>query len=148
MKSLLFIVAVAVICMFFPPGVLYPETRSSSIKRSDNIDKADNLGDEFQKQGPWSRQAPAGDGSTATPQPEEYLATPKSQIPGSESEGGSVQYPLCYNPYKQVYESCAPMDSSDFQLRLRSPAFRLWWKKGRTCPSGYYFVPEKGCYRR
>jgi hypothetical protein len=147
-RSILFLVAVAVICMFFPPGAVYSETRSSSINKADNIDKADNLGEEFQNQGPWSRQAPATEGSIGTPQPEEYLAAPESQLSGSESDGASVQYPLCYDPYKQDYESCDPMDSSDFQLRFRSPDFRLWWTKGRTCPSGYYFVPGKGCYRR
>jgi hypothetical protein len=137
----------AAICMFFVPGPLNAEIQSSANIRTDNIERANKLGEEFQKQGPWSRKSPQDQDFYGIPQPEDYLATPESQLPKSESDMSSVPYPLCYNPYTRVYEYCYSGDSSYFQSRFSSPEFRFWWKRGRTCPPGYYFVPKEGCYR-
>jgi len=147
MRLILHMVAFIAMLMFLLPDALYSETKSSAKKRSGDIEKADQLGEEFQKQGPWTRQAPQAGGFYGMPQPEDYLATPESQRPKDESESSVMQYPLCYNPYNRVYEYCYPRESSYFNLRFRSPEFRFWWRRGRACPPGYYFVPEEGCYR-
>lgn len=147
MRLILHMVAFVAMLMFLLPDTLYSETKPAVKKKSDNIEKADQLGEEFQKQGPWTRQAPQDGGFYGMPQPKDYLAPPESQLPQYESENSTVQYPLCYNPYNRAYEYCYSGDSSYFQLRFRSPDFRFWWRRGRTCPPGYHFVPEEGCYR-
>ncbi len=76
-----------------------------------------------------------------------YQTTPDSQIHKDESGYDITQYPLCYNIYSGVYEYCYPGESSYYRSRFRSPAFRSGWRRGRACPPGYYFVPEKGCYQ-
>jgi hypothetical protein len=124
----------------------YAEAGALPLNNKD-IKKADRLGEDFQQQGPWSRQEPLGGGFYGIPQPEEYQATPESQIPNDEPGSGITQYPLCYNPYSGSYEYCYPRESFYFRSRFSSPDFRIWWKRGRACPPGYYFVPKQGCYR-
>jgi hypothetical protein len=113
-----------------------------------NIEKADRLGEKFQRQGPWSRKEPQDGLFYGIPQPGEYLATPESQLPKDDSGVGITQYPLCYNPYTGSYEYCYPRGSSNFRARFRSADFRSWWRRGGACPPGYYFMPGEGCYRR
>jgi hypothetical protein len=147
MESLIHKVIFSAICMFLLSEPLNAEIKSPSNIRSENLERVNNLGEEFQRQGPWSRKSPQDGGFYDIPQPDSYLATPESQLPKSEPEVSAVPYPLCYNPYIRVYEYCYSGDSSYFQSRFSSPQFRFWWKRGRTCPPGYYFVPEEGCYR-
>lgn len=125
----------------------YSEAGALSLRDSD-IEKADRLGEGFQKQGPWSRQESRGNGFSVIPQPEEYRTASDSQAQKDESEYGMNQYPLCYNPYAGLYEYCYPRESSLYRSRFRSSEFRSWWRKGRICPPGYYFVPDEGCYRK
>lgn len=136
-----------VVCFFSLPGVLFCETGNLQRKNSDTIETADKLGEDFQKQGPWSRKESPGDGFYGIPQPGEYQ-TPGSQVPEEESEYNINQYPLCYNPYERLYEYCYPKGSSYYRSRFRSPDFWSWWRRGRVCPPGYYFVPEEGCYKK
>ncbi len=131
---------------FILPGDLLCETGSPLKRNPDPIEKADKLGEEFQREGPWSRQAPQG-GFYDVPQPRDYLATPGSQFPPDDAGSDMTQYPLCYNPYAGYYEYCYPRESSYFRSRLRTPGFRSWWRRGRSCPPGYHFIPEEGCYR-
>lgn len=132
---------------FIPPCLVYCEADTLHERNSDNIEKADRLGEDFQNQGPWSRQRSPDDNFYAIPQPREYQATPGSQIPEVEPKYDITQYPLCYNPYAGAYEYCYRGGSSFYRSGFRSPSFGLKWRRGRSCPPGYYFVPEKGCYR-
>ncbi|MBI5634440.1 MAG: hypothetical protein HZA15_13300 [Nitrospirae bacterium] len=135
------------VCFFILPGFVFSEAATLQKRASDRIEEADRLGEDFQNQGPWSRQEPQGSGFYGIPQPEDYLATPGSQVPADESGNDMARYPLCYNPYAGTYEYCYPRESSYYRSGFRSPSFRPGWGRGKTCPPGYYFVPEKGCYR-
>lgn len=131
-------------------GVLSSPTYAAAGKlqtRDRDIEKADRLGEDFQRKGPWTRPESSGDGFYGIPQPEEYLASPESKLPKEDRGAALTHYPLCYSPYTGYYEYCYPRESSYFKSRFRSPAFRSWWRSGRACPPGYYFVPEEGCYR-
>lgn len=110
---------------------------------SNNVEKADRLGEEFQGQMPGAIEKPKKEPDLNTPQPQEYVA-PSATTPSEQNQ----TWPVCYNPYTQTYERCYLPDSEDFRIRYRSPKFRIWWEKGRSCPAGYYFVPGSGCYRR
>jgi hypothetical protein len=106
---------------------------------------ANELGDDFQRQMPYSKENPqSGEGQT---QPQDYTAPPDREKPEPQTTPQGTDYPLCYNPYTRVYEYCHPEDTDSFRLRLRSPDFRFWWEHGRSCPPGYYFKPGWGCYR-
>ncbi len=134
------ILIILVLVLF--PFHAYAETPSPSPKDKD-IEKADKLGEEFQKQMPWSKErTPGGEPLTRElPQP------PESQKQKDESESQFTRYPLCYNYYTRRYEYCYPRDSDYFMLRFQSPKFRFWWEHGRSCPPGYHFVPGEGCLR-
>lgn len=134
-------------CVFFYSGVMFCEAGSPARVNPDDIEEANRLGEEFQRLGPWTRKKPQGDGFYGIPQPQEYLATPQSQLPQDESGSDSGQYPLCYNPYAGSYEYCYPRDSSYFRSRFSSPGFRSWWRQGGNCPSGHHFRQGEGCYR-
>lgn len=110
---------------------------------SGNIEKVDRLGEEFQGQMPGTKERPEKESGFDTPQPQEYVA-PSAVVPTGQNQAG----PVCYNPYTQMYERCYLPDSEDFRGWYRSPKFRTWWERGRSCPSGYYFVPGSGCYPR
>jgi len=122
---------------------------------SDDTDKADKLGEDFQKQSPWFREKPKSDENTGTPQPEQYLRNPEGEkkeetqkYPYCRYPDCPEQYALCYNPDLDTYEYCYPADSDHFRLRFRSPKFRDWWERERACPAGYSFTPDGGCYPR
>jgi len=136
------VISLGIVFLFF---CSYSEAGALSVTDKD-IEKADRLGEEFQKQGPWSRQEPQDGLFYGIPQQGKYLTTPESEL---QDGSGSVltQYPLCYSPYTGSYEYCYPRGSSYFKSRFRSPAFRSWWRRGRVCPPGYYFMPDEGCYR-
>lgn len=107
---------------------------------------ASELGEDFQKQMPYSKEKPqSGEGQ---PQPRDYTAPPEREKPEARTPAQAPDYPLCYDPYTRTYEYCHPEDSDSFRMRLRSPDFRFWWESGRTCPPGYYFRPGWGCYQR
>jgi hypothetical protein len=141
----LFLIVIMLVSMAVGYSCSSAEAGKVSAK-SDAIQQADRLGEDFQQQGPWSRREPLGDGFYGVPQPKEYQTDFGGHLPQDESGFDTSQYPLCYNPYTSVYEYCYPRESPYFLSRFRSPAFRLWWRKGRICPPGYYFVPDKGCY--
>lgn len=119
------------------PCALYSETRSSDIER------ADRLGEEFQKQMPWSKEKPQSGEFYGTPQPKDYLSPPEKEETQSEPD---AQYPYCYDPYTGYYEYCYrgydPLYGDDYwRLRFR-------WDHGKRCPPGFHFKPGWGCYRR
>lgn len=137
LKTILIILALALFSSHS-----YAETGAPSPKDKD-IEKADKLGEEFQRQMPWSKErAPAGE-----PLTRDVPQSPESQKPKDEPESQWKQYPLCYNPHTHRYEYCYPGDPDYFMLRFRSPKFRFWWDYGRSCPPGYYFAPGQGCFR-
>lgn len=136
---------------------IYSEQRMGvllSFAASDNTEKADKLGEEFQKQSPWFREKPKSGESTGVPQPEQYLRCTEDK---KEEETQSnpycyypyceEQYPLRYDPDTKPYEYCYPVDSFSYKFRFRSPKFRLWWDQERACPPGYFFRPNFGCTR-
>jgi len=127
--------------------VFSPAAYSENAVSQGDAEKAGQLGEDFQKQTPWGKDAPDTGEFRGTPQPKEYRSSPEDEQP--RDEGQKVrEYPLCYNPYTGGYEYCYPSDSYYFRMRFRSPEFRFWWEHGRTCPPGYYFRPGWGCYRR
>jgi len=144
----LLLVIFSIICSEQHIGVLL------SLAESDNAEKADKLSEDFQKQSPWFREKSESGESKGTPQPDLYLRTPEGQKEETQ-EYPYCRYPycpeqsaLCYNPDLDIYENCYPADSSHFKIRFRSPKFRLWWERERTCPPGYFFTPDGGCYHR
>ncbi len=147
MKALSSKAIVILICMVLSHGLLSAENISSSGRASDSIQRAMNLGDEFQDMGPWSGHAGRDSGFYGLAQPRDYLTAPESKRITTDQGTDSAAYPLCYNPYQRAYEYCYPRDSAYFQLLLRSADFRAWWSRGRVCPPGYYFRYGKGCYR-
>ncbi len=149
-----FIKIIFVLLALLVLSLIYPQNYFSvplSLAASDDAEKADKLGEEFQKQAPWFREKPQGDEGKGEPQPELYIHTPEGKeekqdkYPYCRYPDCPEQYPLCYNPDLEVYEYCYPADSSDFRLRFHSPKFRLWWEHERVCPPGYFFTPGSGC---
>ena len=114
---------------------------------SGNIERANELGEDFQRQMPYSKEKPQSGETPGQAQPGDYVAPPEREKnePAAQPRGGD--YPVCYNPYTRAYENCNPEDSENWRLRYSSPDFRLWWEQGRSCPPGYYFRPGRGCYR-
>ncbi len=129
---------------------------------SEDIGKADQIGEEFQRQAPWSETAPGSGAYHAPPQPEEYLSPPEPEEP----EPPAAPRPYCYNPYTGLYEYCYPGgylhgyfhpryryeylhsdEDTRYRFELDLPGFYLYWEKGGRCPPGYRFIPEWGCYR-
>jgi hypothetical protein len=127
--------AAVCICLFSYPA--YPEDAS----------RANELGEDFQRQIPGYKEKPQGGETPGQTQPQDYTAPPDREKPEPQTTPQGTDYPLCYNPYTRVYEYCHPEDTDSFRLRLRSPDFRFWWERGRSCPPGYYFKPGWGCYR-
>jgi hypothetical protein len=111
-----------------------------------DIQRADNLGDEFQKQMPYSKEKPQSGETPGQPQPEHYVAPPERERPDAAQPPGNG-YPLCYNPYYGRYEPCYPEGSEQWRHFYSSPHFQLWWDKWRSCPSGHHFRIGKGCFR-
>lgn len=109
---------------------------------------ASELGDDFQRQMPYSKERPQSGETPGQAQPEDYTAPPERERNEAPSEPQGRDFPLCYNPYTGGYENCHPEGSEYWRLRYDSPDFRFWWEHGRTCPPGYYFKPGRGCYRR
>ena len=145
----LFSVLVSILCSEEHMGI------SSAVASSDDVEKSDKLGDDFQKQSPWFREKPKSGESTGTPQPEQYLRNPEGEkkeetqkYPYCRYPDCPGQYALCYNPDLDTYEYCYPANSDNFRMRFRSPKFRLWWERERRCPPGYSFAPDGGCYPR
>ena len=143
----LLLVIFSIICSEQHIGVLL------SLAESDNAEKTDKLGEDFQRQLPWFREKPESGESKGTPQPELYQRTPEGDKNGEKQKYPYCRYPdcpgqytLCYNPDLDLYEYCYPADSFDFRMRFRSPKFRLWWEQERVCPPGYFFKSGTGCY--
>ncbi len=141
------LIVLSMICSQQYIGVL------SSFAASDNAEKVDKLGEDFQKQSPWFRDKPESGESKGIPQPELYQRTPEGNK-GEETQKYPYcrypdcpgQYALCYNPDADLYEYCYPADSFDFRMRFHSPKFRLWWEQERVCPPRYFFKHGTGCY--
>lgn len=112
-----------------------------------DIQRADELGNDFQRQMPGFREKPQSGETPGQAQPGDYVAPPEREKNEPASQPRSGDYPLCYNPYTRAYETCYPEGSENWRLRYGSPDFRLWWESGRSCPPGYYFRPGRGCYR-
>ena len=113
-----------------------------------SVSRANELGDDFQRQMPYSKEKPQSGETPGQAQPEDYTAPPERERTEAPSQPQGYDNPLCYNPYTRGYENCYPEGSEYWRQRYDSPDFRLWWEHGRTCPSGYYFNPGRGCYRR
>lgn len=131
---LLKISLIPMILIFLFSQSLYSWAASPSKK---DIEKADKLGEEFQKDMPWAKDR----------QPQKEPLTPAPQTPSAATEQKTLQYPMCYNPYTGGFESCNPDDYEHFNLRWQSQKFRFWWEHGRACTKGYHFKPGWGCYR-
>lgn len=114
---------------------------------SQDLRRAEELGNDFQQQMPYSTERPGSGETPGQAQPGDYVAPPEREQgePAAQPRGGD--YPVCYNPYTRAYEPCYPQDSEYWRMRYNSPDFRIWWEQGRSCPSGYYFRPGRGCYR-
>lgn len=112
-----------------------------------DVRKADQLGEEFQKQMPYSKEKPQSGETPGQSQPKEYITPPESHKLRASPEPKNYEYPFCYNPYTRLYEYCYQDDYDTFRLRYRSPELLFWWEHGRRCPPGYYFKPGWGCYR-
>jgi hypothetical protein len=138
---------ISIVISFLIISLSSSSAQESSVPSVTDVEKADQLGDEFQRQMPWYARTPQSGAFFGIPQPKEYLSAPESEIPPESSEYLSRQYPLCYDPYTGSYEYCKPRNSYYFRVKLRSPQFRFWWSKGRFCPYGYFFIPDRGCYR-
>jgi hypothetical protein len=132
---------------FLSASSLHSETENVTEPDSNKFERVEQLGEEFQRLMPWSRRTPQSDTYYDTPQPKEYFSTPEIELPQKDADYQYMRYPLCYNPYNRLYEYCYSRDSNYFKLRFRSPEFRFWWKSGRGCPAGFYFVPGSGCYK-
>lgn len=128
------IIIIPLVLLFIFSQPLYSDAASPSKK---DIEKADKLGEEFQKEMPWAKER----------QPQKELLTPVPPPPADTTESKTVQNPMCYNPYTGAFESCNPDDYEHFRLRWQSQKFRFWWEHGRACPAGYHFNPGWGCYR-
>lgn len=128
------------------PSSLYSETLSSDIER------ADQLGKEFQRQMPWSKDIPKSGAYEGMTQPEGYYFAPEKEL--SEEEMSKMSKPpYCYNPGTYRYEYCYPSyDNLKYydhnKYRLRLPGFYLYWGHGEKCPPKYHFSPERGCYEK
>ncbi len=129
------VAAVVFVFLFSCPG--YPG----------NIERANEMGEDFQRQMPYSKERPQTGETPGQAQPGDYVAPPEREKSEPPSQPQAGDYPLCYNPYTRTYENCYPQDSESWRLRYNSPDFRLWWDHGRSCPSGYYFRSGRGCYR-
>jgi hypothetical protein len=112
-----------------------------------SLEKADELGDDFQRQMPWSREKPQSGETPGQAQPRDYVAPPEREKTETTTRPQGETFPLCFNPYTRGYETCYPEDSEHWRTWYNSPDFRLWWEQGRSCPRGYYFRPGRGCYR-
>ncbi len=112
-----------------------------------NLRRADELGEDFQRQMPYSKDKTQSSETPVQAQPREYTAPAGGEQPSATGIQGN-EYPLCYNPLSGVYEYCDPGDSEYFRQRFQSPDFRYWWERGRACPPGYYFRQGWGCYRK
>ena len=111
-----------------------------------SISRANELGDDFQRQMPYSREGPQSGETPGQMQPGDYTSPPERERPEATSQPQGGDYPLCFNPYTRGYENCYPEGSEYWRLRYNSPEFRYWWEHGRTCPQGYYFKPGRGCF--
>lgn len=112
-----------------------------------DIQRADELGEDFQRQMPYSKERPQSGETPGQAQPKDYIAPPEREKTEPTPRPQGYDYPLCFNPYTRAYENCYPEDSEHWRLRYSSPDFRFWWEHGRACPPGYYFRPGRGCYR-
>ncbi|MCL5023432.1 MAG: hypothetical protein M1497_08730 [Nitrospirae bacterium] len=134
-------VFMAAICLFlFSGGKCLSAT-------SGEIDKADRLGEEFQRQMPYSKERPETGETPGQTQPGDYTAPSEREGTLAPAQPGGYDEPLCYDPYTGTYEYCYPEDSDYFRSRFQSPGFPFWWERGRSCPPGYHFEPGRGCYR-
>ena len=129
-------------------GEVKPAEKSPS---AGDIEKANQLGEEFQRQMPWSRESPQSGEYYGSPQPKSYFSTPERELP--ESEPPMAQYPFCYNPYTRIYEYCYPPEYGYYnsqgydyyylrgygyyypgeyyyRFRLHLPEFRFYWEYG------------------
>ncbi len=112
-----------------------------------DIERANELGEDFQRQMPYSKERPQTGETPGQVQPGDYVAPPERERNEPPPQPRAGDSPVCYNPYTRAYETCYPQDSEYWRLRYSSPEFRLWWDQGRSCPSGYYFKHGRGCYR-
>ncbi len=133
-KSWIVLTAVTCVCLLSCPAF------------AGGIYRADELGDDFQGQMPYSKDRPQTGETPGQMQPGDYTSPP-GEGTGALPQPQGGDYPLCYNPYSRGYENCYPQGSEYWRQRYDSPDFRLWWDHGRTCPPGYYFKPGWGCYR-
>lgn len=99
---LLFFVFFGFLCISLYTGRIVSAEESIS---AENIKKAEQLGEEFQRQMPWSRKSPQSGAYYGMPQPESYFSTPERELPDFK-EPYVIQYPYCYNPYTRQYEYC------------------------------------------
>lgn len=111
-----------------------------------DINRADKLGEEFQRQMPYSKERPQSGETPGQPQPKDYIAPAERERPDA-TQSQVYEQPICYNPYYGNYEPCYPRDSEQWRFFYSSPHFQLWWDKWRSCPSGYHFRNGKGCFR-
>lgn len=110
-----------------------------------DIHKEDKLGEEFQRQMPYSKERPQSGETPGQPQPKDYIApTEKEKTDTTQSQ--MHERPVCYNPYYGKYEPCYPRDSEQWRFFYSLPHFQLWWDKWQNCPPGYHFRTGKGCF--
>lgn len=112
-----------------------------------DIQKADQLGEEFQRQMPYSKPKIDSGETPGQPQPEDYTAPPEREKSETAGQPQGYDAPLCYNPHYGNYERCYPQDSDDWRSNYDSPHFQFWWQQWRNCPPGYHFRPGWGCMR-
>ncbi|MEF9476076.1 MAG: hypothetical protein L0958_05240 [Candidatus Mariimomonas ferrooxydans] len=134
--------------IFFIPLILIlilPYQLNSETEPKD-IEKAEELGEEFQMQMPWSREKSQSGSHYDISQPEAYRATPEKELPASEEK---TLYPYCYNPYTYRYELCYYRYYYDdyYRLRLHLPKFNFSLEHERGCQDGFYFKTGWGCYK-
>mgnify|MGYP006268487043 FL=1 len=135
-KTSLFVFSIiALLSVFANPG--YPG----------NNERANELGNDFQNQMPWSKEKPQSGETPGQAQPRDYVAPPEREMTETTTRPQGEMYPLCFNPYTRAYETCYPEGSENWRTWYNSPDFRFWWEQGRACPRGYYFRPGRGCYQ-
>ncbi len=129
-------IAVLYICLLSDPG------------SAGSISGAANLGDDFQRQMPYSKEGPQSGETPGQIQPGDYTAPPERERTDLPAQPRVSDSPLCFNPYTGGYETCYAEGSEYWRERYNSPDYRYWWEQGRTCPPGYYFRPGRGCFWR
>lgn len=149
--TLLIVIAAIYPSDSFPTDYVFSGGKTSG----DDLEKVDRLGEEFQRQMPWSKEVPQSGAYEGTPQPEGYLSAPGREA--KETEPSAAQYPYCYNPYTRRYEYCPggryPYHhpyyyyENYFYLRIGWPKFYFYWEGGESCPPDYYHRQGWGCYR-